>query len=147
MKWYASIMSFLTGFLNLTPGAEEQDIHEELSTAFGKHATLADYRKAVKAEIRTEVETELNAAHTAATATLQASLDTANATVTSQAATITDLQGKVTKLEGEVATLKAQPAAERTGGKREEEGEAKKLSTLTQAALKNHVPTSGLPKW
>lgn len=155
MKWYTAIMSFLTGFLNLTPGTDEQNIHEELSSVFGKHQTLVDYRKAVKAEIRTELETELNAAHATATAALQTQLDTANASLTAaqatnqaQATQIETLTAQVATLNGEVATLKAGPAAPRSAGQRQEEGgDAKALSPWTANAVKNMAPKSTLPTW
>lgn len=150
MKWYTAIMSFLTGFLNLTPGSEEQDIHEELSSVFGKHATLADYRKAVKAEIRTELETELAAAQAA----LQTQLDTANAslaaaqaTSTAQAAQIETLTTQVANLNAENATLKQEPAAGRSAGARAEEGkdEKKLQSPVTARAAEKIKNTKSLP--
>ena len=155
MKWYTAIMSFLTGFLNLTPGADEQNIHEELSSVFGKHTTLADYRKAVKAEIRTELETELASSHTAAQAALQAQLETANAsltaaqaTSTAQAAQIETLTTQVATLNGEVATLKAGPAAPRSAGQRQEEGggaEPKLQSPVTAKAAERMSNFKKLP--
>jgi len=114
---------------------------EELLAQHGNLDTL-------RASIRTEIETELSAAHAAELNALKSGqAETERQLAASQKLT-TDQAAQITALQTEVATLKAAPAGEHTGGNREGEGaQAKKHSEFTERAAAMLNKGKGLPKF
>jgi len=136
MKWYDQILASVKNLLGLESEATEAEVHAALKDTGSREA------------LATSIRAELNAEHTAAIAAMQTQLDAANASLAASQASNATLTTQVATLTTENATLKAQPAAERSTGKREEEGGGeKKLSAMTASAIKNMSPKSSLPKW
>jgi hypothetical protein len=112
MKWYQSIMLFMTGFLNLSAKSEDQDVHDEMQSTLGKYGTLANMKVAmrteIEADVRKEVQVEIDALKSGQAET-QRLLDAAQKLNGEQAT-------KITSLEADIVKLKAAPAAAHTQG-------------------------------
>lgn len=134
-------------FFGAEPATDTQV--QELLT---QHGTLGNYRDA----IRTEIEAELKAAHTAEIAALESSLagvqatlnemSEARATAEQQAG---ELKAQVEDLTAQIVILKATPATDHTKGATEPEEvkEAKVYSLFTLRAAEKISKSKGLPKW
>jgi ATP-dependent protease ClpP protease subunit len=129
MNIFAEISAFFFG----AKPATETDVKEVLS----RHGNL----ETMRASIRTELETELNAAHKAEMEAIQSGL----AETERQLAALQELTNQQAD---EIAELKKQPAATHTGGAKEEvTPENARHSEITRRIAAKMKTGTGLPKW
>ena len=121
-------------------GAAETSSIDEVKAEMEKHGTLAE----MKAALRTEIETDLNARHAQAVADLNAAHETE---LTAAQDALAAAQADLTAAQARIAELEKEPAGEHTHGPNGSSGQAPQMSEFTARAVKNASINKGLPKW